>query len=232
MGTPADRKEKMWSQIESEMCLQRSKTIAQMCKTKQEVKCRMREESSRPLETTSSPNSLEEQEKETTSRGKQAMILKNPADDLGMAIIGGREHNLPIIISEIFPGTAVARSNRVNAGDIILTVNGENFTKLSHPEAVNFLSSLRGQIIMELRSAEIVSEDDPSNLDYRFYKIFDTAITKEDVDHASVSNYSSRRGSCVSHPGKAVARVDLDSGERVVNGEMDRDIPSVHSSPR
>ena len=33
--TPADRKEKMWSQIESEMCLQRSKTIAQMCKTKQ-----------------------------------------------------------------------------------------------------------------------------------------------------------------------------------------------------
>ena len=33
--TSADRKEKMWSQIESEMCLQRSKTIAQMCKTKQ-----------------------------------------------------------------------------------------------------------------------------------------------------------------------------------------------------
>ena len=117
---------------------------------------------------------------QTTSRGKQAMILKNPADDLGiaivgrgqknyvkqtlwikryqqklpvslgplyghhliqlllawvpfthvtistgpakiiiimpssgMAIIGGHEHNLPIIISEIFPGTAVARSNRV-----------------------------------------------------------------------------------------------------------------------
>ena len=52
---------------------------------------------------------------QTSSRGKQAMILKNPADDLGMAIIGGREHNLPIIISEIFPGTAVARSNRVRA---------------------------------------------------------------------------------------------------------------------
>jgi len=215
------------------MCLQRSKTIAQMCKTKQEVKCRMREESSRtPVVTpVTGPQSLEDTETEAR-HGKQAMILKNPADDLGMAIIGGREHNLPIIISEIFPGTAVARSNRVNAGDIILTVNGENFTKLSHPEAVNFLSSLRGQIIMELRSAEIVSEDDPSNLDYRFYKIFDTAITKEDVDHASVSNYSSRRGSCVSHPGKAVARVDLDSVERVVNGEMERDIPSVHSSPR
>ena len=34
-NTPADVKEKMWTQIESEMCLQRSKTIAQMCRTKQ-----------------------------------------------------------------------------------------------------------------------------------------------------------------------------------------------------
>ena len=97
------------------------------------------------------------------------MILKNPADDLGMAIIGGREHNLPIIISEIFPGTAVARSNRVracvksfavwispflecttklellqiNAGDIILSVNGESFSEISHQDAVSFLGSLR-----------------------------------------------------------------------------------------
>jgi len=203
--TPADRKEKMWSQIESEMCLQRSKTIAQMCKTKQEVKCRMREESSRPL-ATSAPHSLDEQEAETTSRGKQAMILKNPADDLGMAIIGGREHNLPIIISEIFPGTAVARSNRINAGDIILSVNGESFSEINHQDAVSFLGSLRGQIILELKSSEAVSEDDPSNLDYRFYKIFDPAITKEGVDAVSVSLESSRRGSAASHPGRAVQR--------------------------
>lgn len=198
--TPADRKEKMWSQIESEMCLQRSKTIAQMCKTKQEVKSRMREESSRPVPT-SPPLSLEaDQETETASRGKQAMILKNPADDLGMAIIGGREHNLPIIISEIFPGTAVARSNRINAGDIILSVNGESFSEINHQDAVTFLGSLRGQIILELKSSEAVSEDDPSNLDYRFYKIFDPAITKEGVDAVSVSLESSRRGSAASHP--------------------------------
>jgi len=228
--TPVDRKEKMWTQIESEMCLQRSKTIAQMCKTKQEVKGRMREESSRPLPTPG-PVSLEEEEPEGR-RGKQAMILKNPADDLGMAIIGGREHNLPIIISEIFPGTAVARSNRINAGDIILSVNGEDFTEINHHAAVSLLSSLRGQIILELKSSEAVSEDDPSNLDYRFYKIFDPAITKEGVDAASVSEYSSRRGSTTSlasHPGRAVSLNRLD---RVSNGGQDQDIPSVHSSPR
>ncbi len=43
------------------------------------------------------------------------MVLKNPADDLGMAIIGGVEHNLPIIVSEVFPNSAVARASKVLA---------------------------------------------------------------------------------------------------------------------
>jgi hypothetical protein len=37
--TSPDVKGRLWSQIESEMCLQRAKTIAQICKTKQ-VSCR------------------------------------------------------------------------------------------------------------------------------------------------------------------------------------------------
>ena len=41
---------------------------------------------------------------------------------------------------------------------------------------------------------------------FRFYKIFDPAITKEGVDAVSVSLESSRRGSAASHPGRAVAR--------------------------
>ena len=53
--------------------------------------------------------SLEEMQER---RGKQVMVLKNPADDLGMAILGGKEHNLPIIISEIFPKSAVSRASR------------------------------------------------------------------------------------------------------------------------
>ena len=35
--TSPDVKGRLWSQIESEMCLQRAKTIAQICKTKQVV---------------------------------------------------------------------------------------------------------------------------------------------------------------------------------------------------
>ena len=91
---------------------------------------------------------------------------------------------------------------QINAGDIILSVNGESFEEINHQDAVSFLGSLRsrnqaksdflfivlkpishreikliwylslnfsyrGQIILELKSSEAVSEDDPSNLDYR-----------------------------------------------------------------
>ena len=47
----------------------------------QEVKCRMREESSRPLETTSSPNSLEEQEKEVMTLVRDFDNFNNHVQD-------------------------------------------------------------------------------------------------------------------------------------------------------
>ena len=122
-NTPAEVKEKMWSQIESEMCLQRSKTIAQMCRTKQEVKARLtltpdsRDEDnavSGATETSDDAdnNDNDDHEEHEERRGKQVMVLKNPADDIGMAILGGKDHNLPIIISEIFPDSALSRCSR------------------------------------------------------------------------------------------------------------------------
>ena len=58
------------------------------------------------------PTVVEPGEDQHERRGKQVMVLKNPADDLGIAILGGKEHNLPIIISEIFPNSAVSRASR------------------------------------------------------------------------------------------------------------------------
>ena len=45
-------------------------------------------------------------------RGEQVNVDTNNVDDLGMAILGGKDHNLPIIISEIFPNSALSRCNR------------------------------------------------------------------------------------------------------------------------
>ena len=45
---------------------------------------------------------------------KQVHLHKHDSDELGMAILGGIEHGLPIMISEVFPGSSVARSQKVN----------------------------------------------------------------------------------------------------------------------
>ena len=50
---------------------------------------------------------------------KQVHLHKHDSDELGMAILGGIEHGLPIMISEVFPGSSVARSQKVNDESLI-----------------------------------------------------------------------------------------------------------------
>jgi len=225
-GTPAGVKERLWTQIEAEMCLQRSKTIAQICKSKQTLRSKQIEdggnldsEQSKHSEGSEHHRKYSEAssdlngEDQHYSKGKQVTVLKNPADDLGMAIIGGSDHNLPIIISEVFPNSAVCRSNKIQAGDIILSANEQDFSSLTHQEAVKFLSSLRGQIYFQLMASETVCEDDPSNLNFRFYRIFD-------ADHtlASPAKQSTQQKN---HPGKAVPDYDVAQGSRGVVKPLD-----------
>ena len=107
----------------------------------------------------------------------------------------------------------------MQAGDIIKGVNDEDFSNKTHTDAVNYLSSLRGQILFDLKSVEEVSEDDPSNLDYRFYKIFHPYLCARnkvvEVENASMH-----------HPGRAI------SVESVKVSNSPNELPSVHSSPK
>ena len=66
-------------------------------------------------------------------RIKQVHLHKHDADELGMAILGGLEHGLPIIISEVFPNSAVGRCKKIYAGEdfflnsVGLGLEAENF---------------------------------------------------------------------------------------------------------
>ena len=106
----------------------------------------------------------------------------------------------------------------MRAGDIIKRVNDEDFSGKTHTAAVNYLSSLRGQILFHLKSVEEVSEDDPSNLDYRFYKIFHPYLCAE--------NKTEEENGSVHHPGRAI------SVESVKVSNSLTELPSVHSSPK
>ena len=110
--------------------------------------------------------------------------------------------------------------NRIKAGDIICSVNDEDFSNKTHSEAVNFLSSLRGQIHFDLTSSEDVSEDDPSNLDYRFYKLFHPLMSAKAPGAATEAGSGS--GTASPHPGKAVS---------VERPEQARPLPAIHASP-
>ena len=52
---------------------------------------------------------------------KQVHLHKHDSDELGMAILGGIEHGLPIMISEVFPGSSVSRSQKVKYHENIIS---------------------------------------------------------------------------------------------------------------
>jgi hypothetical protein len=167
-GTSQEHKQKVWSQIESEMHLQRSKTISNMCYSKQRVRDQSHKRTAKADKngdgegkqqnggelSRSHSNASNNGGGDDTSRKsslnknciKQVMLNKNDSEELGMAILGGHEHGLPVMISEVFPNTAIGRCKKICAGDIILAVNGDSFAEFGHDEAVKYLSALRGTI--------------------------------------------------------------------------------------
>lgn len=72
---------------------------------------------------------------------------------------GGKEHGVPIIISEIHEGMPAERCQDLFVGDAILSVNQIDLQAATHVEAVHVLSRVHGDITMELLN---VSVDDSS----------------------------------------------------------------------
>jgi hypothetical protein len=63
-------------------------------------------------------------------------------EGLGISITGGRDHGVPILISEIHEDGPAARSEQLYVGDAILAVNDVDLKDVSHTQAVEVLSNL------------------------------------------------------------------------------------------
>ncbi len=218
-GTSHERKQRVWSHIEAEMRLQRSKTISNMCYSKQKVKEAGNERCSNNDNSDSASSRKSSLNNSVSGSVKQVHVHKSDAEELGMAILGGREHGLPVMISEVFPNTAVGRSRKICAGDVILAVNGDSFEGLGHHEAVKYLSALRGAIRFDLESRVDDTEiDGVCDMTRRFYDVFDPSATSR---------------SPTAFPGTAK---DI-SGSSATSTAQDEDesrpeLPQVHSSPK
>ena len=70
------------------------------------------------------------------------MKRRNSNEGLGISITGGREHGVPILISEIHDNGPAHQSGELFVGDAILSVNGNDLREAIHSEAVEILSSI------------------------------------------------------------------------------------------
>lgn len=61
---------------------------------------------------------------------------------MGISITGGKEHGLPILISEIHEDGPAWRSGQLYVGDSILAVNKHDLRDIKHAQAVQILSSV------------------------------------------------------------------------------------------
>ncbi|KFD54309.1 hypothetical protein M513_04851 [Trichuris suis] len=97
------------------------------------------------------------------ARLRTVKIHRSPDEGLGLSVTGGREHGVPILISEIHSGEIAERSGLLNVGDAIMSVNGIDLWPLRHADAVKVLSEQAGEL--ELRVLYIPPDRDSDDED-------------------------------------------------------------------
>lgn len=90
---------------------------------------------------------------------------------------GGKEHGVPIIVSEIHDNMPAQRCKQLYVGDAILSVNKQELQNATHGEAVHVLSRVHGDITMEVLyvdvedSADEDTWEEDANLRYTTFEI-------------------------------------------------------------
>ncbi|CAG2173000.1 unnamed protein product [Oppiella nova] len=77
-------------------------------------------------------------------------VDKEADEGLGLSITGGKEHGVPIIISQIHPNTPAARTGALYVGDAILSVNSIDLRDAKHADAAYVLANQSGKCVLEV----------------------------------------------------------------------------------
>ncbi|XP_061562866.1 Golgi-associated PDZ and coiled-coil motif-containing protein isoform X2 [Cololabis saira] len=150
--------DKLWNQLEAEIHLHRHKTVIRACRGRSGDK-----------KTLAAPVGHEpDLLKKTQGVGpiRKVSLVKEDHEGLGISITGGKEHGVPILISEIHPGQPADRCGGLHVGDAVLAVNSINLRDAKHKEAVTILSQQRGQIEFEVVYVAPEVDSDDENVEY------------------------------------------------------------------
>ncbi|XP_058232654.1 ligand of Numb protein X 2a isoform X1 [Hemibagrus wyckioides] len=99
-----------------------------------------------------------------TCKEKHITVKKEPQESLGMTVAGGRgskSGELPIFVTSVQPHGCLSRDGRIKRGDVLLSINGQDLTSLSHSDAVGTLKSSAASCSVQLRALEVSMVDEP-----------------------------------------------------------------------
>uniref|UniRef100_A0A8C2JZG4 Glutamate receptor interacting protein 2b n=1 Tax=Cyprinus carpio TaxID=7962 RepID=A0A8C2JZG4_CYPCA len=90
-------------------------------------------------------------------------LIKKEGSTLGLTISGGTDKDGKPRVSNLRPGGLAARSDQLNVGDYIKSVNGINLTKLRHDEIISLLKNVGERVVLEVEY-ELPSPDSTSGV--------------------------------------------------------------------
>ncbi|XP_024248295.1 ligand of Numb protein X 2 isoform X1 [Oncorhynchus tshawytscha] len=102
-----------------------------------------------------------------TCKEKHITVKKEPHESLGMTVAGGRgskSGELPIFVTSVQPHGCLSRDGRIKRGDILLSINGQDLTYLSHSEAVGTLKASAASPSVQLRALEVSMVEEPGQV--------------------------------------------------------------------
>ncbi|KAM3962927.1 Golgi-associated PDZ and coiled-coil motif-containing protein [Aphomia sociella] len=150
----AELRDSLWAQVEAEILLQRHKTLVRVC----------RGVSPRPARPPPPPAHPAPHR----ARPRTVRVRRSPHLGLGISVTGGREHGVPILISELEAGGPAALTGELYVGDAILAINDVDLTQACHKEAVQALQSVKGDCALCVQFIATDDDDRLSEDNYRF----------------------------------------------------------------
>ncbi|XP_028809063.1 Golgi-associated PDZ and coiled-coil motif-containing protein isoform X2 [Denticeps clupeoides] len=204
--------DKLWNQLEAEIHLHRHKTVIRACRGRNDPK--------KPLPSPAGhdPESL----KKTQGVGpiRKVVLTKEDHEGLGISITGGKEHGVPILISEIHPSQPAERCGGLHVGDAILAVNSINLRDAKHKEAVTILSQQRGEIEFEVVYVAPEVDSDDENVEYEDESGHRYRLYLDELEDASASRRNNGTADSQSVPGlESFGRNETESGDTGISSE-------------
>ncbi|XP_064156428.1 glutamate receptor-interacting protein 2-like isoform X1 [Anguilla rostrata] len=77
-------------------------------------------------------------------------LMKKEGGTLGLTISGGSDKDGTPRVSNLRPGGLAARSDQLNVGDYIKSVNGINLSKLRHEEIIGLLRNVGERVVLQV----------------------------------------------------------------------------------